>query len=472
MKKQILNDALNEIKEEYIYDAKFGADIKIIKFKRKKIITAVACFVLVLLMVPAVIFGNKYFNFWPTDISSSDAQSSSTEFEHYVEIIENSKNQDTYSKKANSITSKNKTPIHKGAYFSAEQIDGFFRGGKMTGTKGDTTASTTAYKKVYFPNINAINLEKIPNDKYVTIYKTPIGKKYNKSEFIKFIDRHYNQLSAEYKFVQSEYNIEKDNGYEFEINAKEYNIRFNQTKIKNFISISNFNVDNSGNNNFIFKGITIKADQRLSDAEIIKSLTPLRNKFSEFFDTEFVNTDIRRDYGTDYGDTTISRLYVTFTNKETDNIKKEISFNFDNHKSYDGDIVTDGILYDVFSIHYSEERETDISENIELVKVKKISLQQAEELLNKGYTFGGNGCPYCESKQSPVKFDAYDYVGFEYFTPYVVNQDGSSYVLPFYTFYKYLETSKNGKLCYAKTYVPAFEVSGIEEYFLNKHSKH
>ena len=37
--------------------------------------------------------------------------------------------------------------------------------------------------------------------------------------------------------------------------------------------------------------------------------------------------------------------------------------------------------------------------------------------------------------------------------------------VPFYTFYKQIGTSPGGNPIYAKTYVPAIEVTGMEEYF-------
>lgn len=42
---------------------------------------------------------------------------------------------------------------------------------------------------------------------------------------------------------------------------------------------------------------------------------------------------------------------------------------------------------------------------------------------------------------------------------------GKDYGIPFYTFYKKLSEDENGFVRYAKTMVPAIEVSGLEEYF-------
>ena len=63
--------------------------------------------------------------------------------------------------------------------------------------------------------------------------------------------------------------------------------------------------------------------------------------------------------------------------------------------------------------------------------------------------------------QEAISFEGYDYVGFEY----VFEGSGKSKYhdelgIPFYTFYKKLYDQ-----VYAKTYVPAIELSGYEEYF-------
>ena len=68
--------------------------------------------------------------------------------------------------------------------------------------------------------------------------------------------------------------------------------------------------------------------------------------------------------------------------------------------------------------------------------------------------------------------ERYDFVDMEY----VFGMDSETYTptmgIPFYTFYKKIGTSQNGNTVYAKTYVPAIEVSGLEAYFQNQTSKH
>ena len=99
-------------------------------------------------------------------------------------------------------------------------------------------------------------------------------------------------------------------------------------------------------------------------------------------------------------------------------------------------------------------------------KARMLSLEEAEELLEKGYVFGGHSCPLCMAEQPEVDFSEYTCVNLEYVS-------GGGIIVPFYAFYKYIGETEHGIGTYAKTYVPAVEVSGLENYFnlqTNKHS--
>ncbi len=95
-----------------------------------------------------------------------------------------------------------------------------------------------------------------------------------------------------------------------------------------------------------------------------------------------------------------------------------------------------------------------------------ISLEEAEVMLEKGYVFGGHTCPLCMQLQDNVDFTDYDHVGIEYVQRFTFEGVTNEYY-PFYAFYKEIEDGK-----FARTYVPAFRVSGLEEYFEAQESKH
>lgn len=100
-------------------------------------------------------------------------------------------------------------------------------------------------------------------------------------------------------------------------------------------------------------------------------------------------------------------------------------------------------------------------------EAKMISLEEAEELLEKGYVFGGHSCRLCMAAQPEVDFSEYDYAELEYVSGITVKKS-----LPFYAFYKYIGETKKGIGTYAKTYVPAVEVGGLDEYFEMQTKRH
>ncbi len=95
-----------------------------------------------------------------------------------------------------------------------------------------------------------------------------------------------------------------------------------------------------------------------------------------------------------------------------------------------------------------------------------ISLEEAEEMLANGYVFGGHTCPICMQAQNMIDFSDYDHVGIEY-VQRVTLEDWTNEYYPFYAFYKEIEEGR-----YARTYVPAFRVGGLEEYFESQKSNH
>ena len=103
---------------------------------------------------------------------------------------------------------------------------------------------------------------------------------------------------------------------------------------------------------------------------------------------------------------------------------------------------------------------------------KSISLQQAEEFLARGYCFMHHACPICAEQQDSVDFTEYDGVTLRYLREYKPPEGQEPRVIPFYVFYKNIGVAENGNQIYAFTYVPAVEVSGIEEYFQNQIQYH
>lgn len=84
-----------------------------------------------------------------------------------------------------------------------------------------------------------------------------------------------------------------------------------------------------------------------------------------------------------------------------------------------------------------------------------LTLDAAEEELEKGWCFVGHVCEICMARQDGVDFSQYD--GVE-----IVYRDAPicTHVIPYYSFCKQLDQNR-----YAVTYVPAVHVEGLAEYF-------
>ena len=98
---------------------------------------------------------------------------------------------------------------------------------------------------------------------------------------------------------------------------------------------------------------------------------------------------------------------------------------------------------------------------------RMLPLEEAEAMLEKGWVFGFHMCSLCMEKQETVDFSQYDRVALEYVVPY-----GDGPVMPFYAFYKQLSARDSGIQTFAKTYVPAIRVEGLEEYFAAQEEEH
>ena len=217
----------------------------------------------------------------------------------------------------------------------------------------------------------------------------------------------------------------------------------------------------------VLDGMTLSVDQRQSDSEIIESLSKIKGSLFEIFGTDFSDAKIIRNYGS-YNENGVDWMHIYLYNESDNPINPYvlvprsdyILISFDNFQNFSGDMVSDGVLTKC-DVSYVENRVDVKNSYAAEANVKLIPLEVAEQMLYNGYVFGGHSCKLCMAEQEAISFEGYDAVGITYLSGDV---DGSL-VLPFYTFYKKIGKCKNGNFTYAKTYVPAVEVSGLEEYF-------
>lgn len=225
-------------------------------------------------------------------------------------------------------------------------------------------------------------------------------------------------------------------------------------------------------------GVRVAVDQRLSDEQINAALEPLKRELFDIFGVSFPDIRVRRNYDgwSEHGATWVDILLYDESAHPLNRylsspVSDYILLSFDNAENYSGDVVSDDILEKVV-ILYSHRRVAAETEYTEKDYGPLIGLEKAEEYLRKGWVFGGHVCPLCMAEQEAVVFDTYDAWGLTYVTSWNEMGDTLTGALPFYVFCKAIGTSENGNTTYAETYVPAVEVTGMEEYFESQTKEH
>lgn len=224
-------------------------------------------------------------------------------------------------------------------------------------------------------------------------------------------------------------------------------------------------------------GHAVQADQRQSDQQILASLENVKAELFEIYGVSFSDAKISRYYQ-GYSQHGVTYLTVYYYDEDAHPlnaysdrpVSDYIEIHFDNMMNFDGDIVSDTIL-SYADIEYWDYSLPPQHLYPQISNANMISLTEAEELLYKGYVFGGHSCPLCMAEQEEISFEGYDYVGLEYVFGYT-EEGKRGDVVPFYAFYKAIGTSENGNVIYAKTYVPAIEVSDLEAYFRDQKQSH
>ena len=356
-------------------------------------------------------------------------------------------------------------PVYDDAQYSALDIARFISSkGIPMGT------ATTSYEKVYVSQDKELNIGTIPNEEYLTVYKIKESQKeLDEAEFSTFatniLSRWYEKRNVPMQTfeisLQESYSDPNDKSLRVAVNRKEdvhVNPMIAQHPHVNSATFA-FEVWPIQGPFILGEAKLSMFDSTISDEQIIADLEPLKKELFYIFDVEFKDVTVNRRYFG--GEKYPSRITVKFYNStnEFDNSSDNMTIVFNHYSKR-----TDASLP---NIHISYDQYRDDT-TVPLKKVKMISLKKAEELLCKGYVFGGHSCPICMSEQSPVDFEEYDYVNLEYVRGY----NEYSELIPFYAFYKYIGNDSGGNKAYAKTYVPAIEVSGYEEYFESQAKYH
>lgn len=364
-------------------------------------------------------------------------------------------------------------PTYNDAHYSAEQISKVF---------GEYYGSTKYYETVYASDPSYLYLAGIPTAEYLPVYEEA-RLKLDEAEFQRFAEQYAQGVSDALGLPDPTYKIEKDRwGTTLEatlIESKDAYISFYQNTVCNAFSL----YSHSEASRTVINGNTVVIDRTKSDEEIILSLSEIREDLLKIFGRDFRDTKVVRDYcsRSDDHDEKDHAIYVYFYDESAhplNSIQKTpisdyIELAFKNISAVGKVISEDDELYHV-NIRYIEHR-ADLSKIYRSVSNEKmIPLEDAEKLLDAGYVFGGHICRLCAKNQESVDFSDYDFVGVTYLfgkNDYLDNLSGTAGI-PFYVFCKQIGTGRNGTIAYAKTYVPAIEVSGLKEYFESQESVH
>ena len=325
---------------------------------------------------------------------------------------------------------------------------------------------TNAYQKITVANASELKIYPIPTEEYLPIYQyTYTPRELDSEEMQRDARGILERLS---KIASVPLPPLKSKTYPERISAWG-DVGLFYVSITQSERAFSFSFDHTYGDLLTLDGIQVTVDQRESDEELLRSLEPLKRKLFSLFGASFSDAYVIRRYS-DSGPKGAWQIEIVFFNKKTHPLN---SLNF-----LIGDKIritlraTEAEKWEVgtlsnASITYTKYRSPASDDYIAVAKTKMLSLEEAEALLYRGYTFGGHTCHLCMAEQEKISFEGYDFVGFEYQFPYEGGQTDKSPAMgvPFYTFYKQIGTSPGGNPIYAKTYVPAIEVTGMEEYF-------
>ncbi len=378
------------------------------------------------------------------------------------------------------VTEPNNVPPYiEEIQFTASEIAEVFKGSQMA------SEGTNQYGKVFVSDANELKIKQFTKQEYLTIYEyCHAEKELSEDDFAELMDSIVPRLSASLEVSVPDYEITFEKDLYSEGKYDKYcvnmdigaNYRFNASQLKQYDFIS-FSPTLHSSRKMYLDGEQITARLSQSDEELVASLESIKEKLFAIFGVNYTDVKVRREYDSG-GQNKVDYLCIYYYNQSEHTVRQflgnkdsnYIAIEFDNSGRYSVDIVSDDLL-ELAEVTYVKQR-TDVNRFYTVAgKAKMITLERAEELLAAGYVFGGHSCPLCMNLQEKVDFTNYDYVSLSYVSSKLFSNTPVP-VVPFYVFYKYLGEAGNGKMMYVFTYVPAVEVSRLDEYFENQKSEH
>ena len=371
------------------------------------------------------------------------------------------------------VTLPPEPPVWEEAGLTAAQVASVFNRGSLS------AVPTSAYQKIKVASRDQLSVPPMLDAQYLEIFENhteyPAA---NPKAFRAFVDSFYPALVEALGAPDITYEInvdKKDGSSDIMMDVKNVHLAIIEREDCYTVSIGTlFSFDPEIGPGWTLNDIPVQIDQRQSDEEILASLQEIKHALFEILGVEFTDAAINRAYS----DSGISNISIVFYNQNDHPLNQEpsilsdsLTINFDNQKNFPGDIVSDTVLQ-ICNVYYTKYYQPAEQRFAIGAYAKRISLEEAEQLLYKGYVFGGHACPLCQKAQDPVSFEGYDYVGMTYEFAYDVETWRETIAIPFYVFYKQIGTDENGKLIFAKTYVAAIPVSDYETYFESQQRDH
>lgn len=369
-----------------------------------------------------------------------------------------------------------KPPIlsYPNARYDADTVAGLF---------GNSYGGTSSYKEIEVPDPEMLFLPPLREQDCLPVYDRYIqGPEYSKDEFEAFTDRVLPKMAEALGVDWSGYQIEESTAlfteqttFKAQIEQGEYSLgTFGQP----FHHAAHINSHPESGEPYEIRlgGQPVTVDPSLSDEQIISSLADVRTLLLEMFGRDFPDARVvLRDYYDNGGGPGVT-VRVSFYDESAHELNQYMEGPISDEIYLEFNGRFDGSRLGCSQIWYFEDR-MDVNESCRVKSYERmLSLSEAEDLLEAGYVFGGHSCPKCMSKQEKVDFSDYDYVGLTYVEgvrDLIRSPDQPTPVFPFYVFYKKLDkTTENGLQIYARTYVPAVEVSGLKEYFKAQEKNH
>lgn len=361
-------------------------------------------------------------------------------------------------------------PVYPDAAYTAWDIAAMFPGAWLD--------STSYYQCIYTEKAEYLDVCPVPTAENLPVFQYQgIPSNKEEAEVRYFIDTVLCRLSRALEIEIPEYTLVSDSFlgdptyYHTTIDTEDYSIYFTEASF----GIVPYALDAS--TPIRLNGEIVQIDQRQNNQDILNSLEGIKQTLFDILDVSFADTHVVRKYINEI-DPNVYAITVYYYNRDESELNTLlqtgfapqsgfISITFDNYNNWNQCAINDHLLSNV-QIHYQMEA-TERNYPVK-TQQRRISLEEAEVLLYNGYVFGGHRCPLCMKAQVAVDFADYDYVGLEYLFTRSYNKPTEG--IPFYAFYKQIGVTENGNLIFAKTYVPAIEVSGYTEYFESQKEEH